>query len=169
MTLRRPAALEDVSDGGAGGAGAGGERLPDATLEDARANAAGASGVAGSELDLGVPGDVGAVWETLVRFDRGPIAGRSSASSAASPETVDRALRVADRDVLEATRREDPHAGCQLAAPVRCATGVVLGGEARATHVARGSVSGPVISGRIGPAAVWIAKLSRSVQPRWRR
>jgi hypothetical protein len=30
-------------------------------------------------------------------------------------------------------------------------------------------VVGPVISGRISPAAVWIEKTSWSTQPRWRR
>ena len=76
----RVAAAQHVRDRGAGRAGAGGERLADAALEDPRADAV--------RRQLGVPGDVRAVGEQLAApRSRGPIAGRSSASSSSTEST----------------------------------------------------------------------------------
>ena len=109
--------------------------------------------------------------ETLVRFGNsswpsisGPIATRSSSSS--SSPTLDRALRVADRDVLEV-----PIASCGAQRPA-CrppAGGEVLRGGRRPYPSRPTQVSSEVIVGTIGPAAVPIAKVSSSVQPCRRR
>ena len=76
----------------------------------------------------------------------------------------DRALRVADRDVLELPLAP---AGAQRAPAVLAAGGEVLG-AVEARPISTEQVSSPVIVGRIGPATVRIANSSSSVQP-WRR
>ena len=102
--------------------------------------------------------------ETLVRFGNsslcsisGPIAARSSSSSS-SPD-LDHALRVADRDVLEAPLA--PARGRASRVPSRAAGGIVGGGQRGPAHRQRRRVAAPVIVGRISPALVRIENSSR--------
>ena len=94
----------------------------------------------------------------------GPTGRRSSSSRPFVDR--DRALRVADRDVLEAPLA--PVGGERAGAVVGSARVVARSAAARGP-CPPGSVVGPRIVGRISPAAVWIEKVSESVQPRSRR
>ena len=147
-------AAQEGGDRGAAGARAGGERLPHPALEDPRPH----------------PAAVDAQKETLVRFGNSSLAldlraDRRQVELLELVADLDRALRVADRDVLEL-----PLAAAELSVPraVLGPAGEVLGGRRRPGPSRPAGPLGPVIVGVIGPATVRIANSSASVQP-WRR
>ena len=141
--------------GGPGCAGAGGERLPHPALEDARPHAT----VAVDPEER----HVGAVREQLAVLDRRPD--RRQVEVLEALVDPDRALRVADADVLElelaAVR------GHRAAAVL--AAGREVGRAQRARPIATLLVRGDVIVGRTSPAAVSIENSSSSVHPSRRR
>ena len=107
--------------------------------------------------------------ETLVRLGNSSWASISGPISA-QVEVVelgaddDRALRVADRDVLKL-----PIAPRGAERPLPSSGPEGKSFEAvEARPISTAQVSSPVIVGTIGPASVLIAKVSSSVQP-WRR
>ena len=104
---RRGAAPGDVGDRGPGRAGAAGGRLPDPALEDPRADPSGAYD--------GEPRDVRAVRKQLVMLNPRPDCGQVERVELRLAGDGDRALRVADLDMLKGPRLR---AGCELAAPV---------------------------------------------------
>ena len=124
---RDVAAAQHVRDGGAGRAGAGGERLADAALEDARADRGRAPARRTRRRSCGS-------GTARCARSRGPSAGRSSASSSVHASTRDRALRVADRDVLEAPTARPPACRARRA-PSAAPPGIVLRRQASAPHV----------------------------------
>src|SRR3954471_23014797 len=117
-------AAEEGGDGGAAGTGAGGERLPHPALEDAGADPA--------AVDR-EEGDVGPVREELVPFDSRPDLSQVELVELLLDDD-DRALRVADRDVLELPAAP---AGLKRAAAVLAPGGEVLRSGRGATHVDR--------------------------------
>ena len=111
----QPLALaEHVRHRGAAGAGARGKGLPHPALEYARANAR-----RGPGLELGVPGDVRAVGEVRMPFDRRSQRPEIQGRERGGVLHADRDLGIADRDVLEAP-------AVQLADAVRRTGGEVL-------------------------------------------
>ena len=132
------------------------ERLADAALEDPGADRV--------RRELAPERHVRAVREQRRVLDlRADRRRRSSASSSSRLGDADRALRVADRDVLEA-----PVAAGDLAGPSAGPPGSPSTSAARGP-CRRGRCARPVIVGRISPATVWIENCRRSVQPRRRR
>src|SRR4051794_32484681 len=112
-----------VGDRGAGGTGAARERLADAALED--------PGADGVRRGLAPEADVGAVGEDGGVLDLGPKRSDVERVRVGDP---DRALWVADRDVLEA---EGPSSGFQFALPVRRSSRKAGRCEVRPAHVDR--------------------------------
>src|SRR5439155_2535803 len=114
------------------------QRLPHAAFEDPGADGAGAA--------LGPEGHVRAIGEDRRRLD---LRAEPLQIERFGVVDADRALGVADRDVLELPRAP---AGGQLAAAVRRAAGEVGAPEARAAHVdaARGRTGDrrPDLAGR---------------------
>src|SRR5436853_2773799 len=112
---RARSAAEEGGDGGTAGAGAGGERLPHPALEDPRPHP-----VAVDREEA----DVGAVGEELVAFDPRPDLAEGEVVELLVGDD-DRALRVADRDMLELPL---PTGRFERAATVLRPRGEVLGG-----------------------------------------
>src|SRR4051794_32094995 len=92
---RRVAAAQHVGDRRTGRAGPARQRLPHPALEDPRADAVGAQ--RGEERDVGA-----GRREQLVALDRGADGRQVEALELVARGDVDRALRVADEDLLEA-------------------------------------------------------------------
>ena len=112
----------DVGDGGAGRAGARRQRLAHAALEDAGADASARRARARTTRSCG--------WGTASACSIcGPIGVQVELIERGEVLDADRALRVADRDVLERGSPRD------LAGAVRRAAGIVLGRQLRAAHV----------------------------------
>ena len=143
-------------DGGAGCARTRRERLPHPALEDPGPDPGGA---------LPAPeADVGPVREDRRGFDRRSDRGEIEVLEAV--DHLDRALRVADRDVLELV---PPAPHVDRPEPVLGPSPVVPRDGRGARPSRRSALSGPRSWGRTSPAAVRIANSSRSVQPARRR
>ena len=138
-------AAQEGGDRGAAGAGARGERLPHPALEDPRPHPA--------AVDR-EEGDVGAVREQLVAFDLGPDLAEVEVVELVADD--DRALRVADRDVLELPLAAGRARACRVpSSPPEGKSFEVVEARPMSTE----QVSSPVIVGVIGPATVVIANV----------